>query len=85
MFAVCPGLGSAWGSCSLLSFANVSSYGIEIFMWPQVRAERSKVNSPHHLLPSASIQYPCVLPTYHPSNLHPEAPKATLESTLPEI
>lgn len=81
---LCPGLCDAWGSSSLLSFTKVSSYGTEIFLWPQVCAERSNVNSQHRLLPSARIQYPCVLPTHHPNNLHPWPPKATLESELPE-
>lgn len=84
MFALYPGLCDAWGSSSLLSLNKVSSYGTEIFLGPQVCAERSNVHSQHRLLPGAHIQYPCVFPTHHPNNLHPWAPNATVESKLPE-
>jgi len=84
VFALCPGLWDAWGSASLLSFTKVSSYGTDIFLWPQVCAERSNVNSQRCLLRCAPVQYPCVLPTHPSHHLHPWASRATWESKLLE-
>lgn len=80
---IAPGFVRCLGSPLLPSFTKVYSCRTEIFSWPQVCAEQSKVNSRCRLLPSAYIQYPRVLPTHHPNDLHPWAPTATLESKLP--
>lgn len=72
-FVSCLDLRDAQGSSSFLFFTKVSSYGTEMFLWPQVCAERSNVNSRCLLLPS-SIPYPSVLPTHHPDSDVPGLP-----------
>lgn len=55
-FVSCLDLGDAQGSSSFLFFTKVSSYGTEMFLWPQVCAGQSNVNSSHIPAPISPSQ-----------------------------